>query len=55
VRRGERLGRIEVWTGETLLGARPLLAGRSVPRPGVGGRLRWYTTRTVHNLLGLLP
>jgi D-alanyl-D-alanine carboxypeptidase (penicillin-binding protein 5/6) len=55
VRRGERLGRIEVWTGGTLLGSRPLLAGRSVPRPGVGGRLRWYTTRTVHNLLGLLP
>jgi D-alanyl-D-alanine carboxypeptidase (penicillin-binding protein 5/6) len=55
VRRGDRLGRIEVWTGGTLLGARPLLAGRSVPRPGVGGRLRWYTTRTVHNLLGLLP
>jgi hypothetical protein len=32
---------------------RSLLAGRSVPRPGVGGRLRWYSTRTVHNLLGL--
>jgi serine-type D-Ala-D-Ala carboxypeptidase (penicillin-binding protein 5/6) len=55
VRRGERLGRIEVWTGGKLLGTRSLLAGRSVPRPGVGGRLRWYTTRTVHNLLGLLP
>ena len=54
VERGERLGRIEVWTGGKLLGTRPLLAGRSVARPGLGGRLRWYSTRTVHNLLGLL-
>jgi D-alanyl-D-alanine carboxypeptidase (penicillin-binding protein 5/6) len=55
VARGERLGRIEVWTGGKLLGTRPLLAGRSIRRPGVGGRLRWYSTRTAHNLLGLLP
>src|SRR5438105_14989730 len=53
VERGQRLGRIEIWTRGKLLGSRPLLAGRSVPRPGVGGRLRWYSTRTVHNLLGL--
>jgi D-alanyl-D-alanine carboxypeptidase (penicillin-binding protein 5/6) len=55
VERGQRLGRIEVWAGGKLLGARPLLAGRSVPRPGLGGRLRWYSTRTVHNLLALFP
>ena len=36
-----------------LLGTRPLLAGRTVPRPGLGGRVRWYSTRTVHNLLSL--
>jgi D-alanyl-D-alanine carboxypeptidase (penicillin-binding protein 5/6) len=53
VERGERLGRIDVFEGGKLLGSRPLLAGRSVPRPGLGGRLRWYSTRTVHNLLGL--
>ena len=51
--RGQRLGRIEVWDGRTLLGTRPLLAARSVPRPGFGGRLRWYATRTGHHLLGL--
>jgi D-alanyl-D-alanine carboxypeptidase (penicillin-binding protein 5/6) len=51
VTRGERLGRVEIWAGGKLLGARPLLAARSVPRPGVGGRLRWYATRTVHHLL----
>jgi D-alanyl-D-alanine carboxypeptidase (penicillin-binding protein 5/6) len=55
IRRGERLGRIDVLAGKKLLGSRPLLAGRSVPRPGVGGRLRWYSTRTMHHLLGLLP
>ena len=52
VERGERLGRIEVWAGRTKLGTRPLLAARSVPRPGVGGKLRWYATRTVHHFLG---
>jgi hypothetical protein len=47
------LGRIEIWDGRTLIGTRPLLAARSVSRPGLGGRLRWYATRTGHHLLGL--
>jgi D-alanyl-D-alanine carboxypeptidase (penicillin-binding protein 5/6) len=51
--RGQRLGRIEIWDGRKLLGTRPLLAARSVSRPGFGGRLRWYATRTGHHLLGL--
>ena len=55
VRRGERLGRVEVRQGGKLLGARPLVAARSVGRPGLGGRIRWYATRTVHDLVGLLP
>jgi D-alanyl-D-alanine carboxypeptidase (penicillin-binding protein 5/6) len=53
VAQGERLGRVEVWAGKTLLGARPLLASRAVPRPGLGGRLRWYGTRTIHHLVGI--
>jgi serine-type D-Ala-D-Ala carboxypeptidase (penicillin-binding protein 5/6) len=53
VSRGQRLGRIELWSGGTRLGVRPLLAARSVERPGLGGRLRWYGTRTVHHLMGL--
>lgn len=52
VRRGERLGRVEAWSGSRLLGSRPLFASRSVARPGVGGRLRWYATRTVKDLWG---
>ena len=55
VRRGQPLGRIEILVGGKLQGARTLLAARSVPRPGLGGRLRWYATRTVENLWGLMP
>ncbi|MGZ8716440.1 MAG: D-alanyl-D-alanine carboxypeptidase family protein [Gaiellaceae bacterium] len=51
--RGRTLGRVEVWDRRTLIGTRPLLAARSVPRPGLAGRLRWYATRTGHHLLGL--
>jgi D-alanyl-D-alanine carboxypeptidase (penicillin-binding protein 5/6) len=50
--RGQRLGRIDVFEGRKLLGSRPLLAARSVAKPGLGGRLRWYSTRTVHHLIG---
>jgi serine-type D-Ala-D-Ala carboxypeptidase (penicillin-binding protein 5/6) len=55
VQRGRVLGSVEVWSGDTLLGSRPLVAARSVSKPGLGGRLRWYATRTVHDLLGLIP
>jgi D-alanyl-D-alanine carboxypeptidase (penicillin-binding protein 5/6) len=54
VTRGQRVGRIEVWSGKTLLGTRPLVVGRTVAEPGLGGRLRWYSTRTVHHLIGFL-
>ncbi len=52
VRRGQVVGRVEVWSGKRLLGSRPLVASRSVARPGLVGRLGWYTTRTVHHVLG---
>jgi serine-type D-Ala-D-Ala carboxypeptidase (penicillin-binding protein 5/6) len=53
VARGEPLGRIEVWAGRERLGTRPLVASRAIGRPGFGGRLRWYGTRTVHHLAGI--
>ncbi|HET8895488.1 MAG TPA: D-alanyl-D-alanine carboxypeptidase family protein [Gaiellaceae bacterium] len=53
VRRGERLGRVEIWAGTTMIGSRLLIAARSAARPGVGGRIRWYATRTMHDLVGL--
>jgi D-alanyl-D-alanine carboxypeptidase len=53
VAKGQLLGTIEVRVGGQLLGVRPLVAARSVKRPGLGGRLRWYATRTVHDFVGL--
>ena len=50
VRRGEVLGRIEVWSGRRLVGTRPLVASRDVRRPGLAGRARWYARRTVHHI-----
>jgi hypothetical protein len=55
VRRGQRIGRVEVWSRARLLGSRPLYASRSVSLPGVGGRLRWYATRTVKDLWAFIP
>jgi D-alanyl-D-alanine carboxypeptidase (penicillin-binding protein 5/6) len=53
VRQGERLGRVEVWRGRTLVVSRPLSAARTVEKPGAVGRLSWYAGRTVHHFLGL--
>jgi D-alanyl-D-alanine carboxypeptidase (penicillin-binding protein 5/6) len=55
IARGAQLGRVEVWQDRKLLGTRPLLASRSVARPGLGARLRWYAGRTVHDVVGLFP
>jgi len=52
VRRGEPLGRVEVWEGSRLLGSRPLVASRSIPRPGLGGRVAFYAGRVFHHVLG---
>jgi D-alanyl-D-alanine carboxypeptidase (penicillin-binding protein 5/6) len=54
VRRGETVGRVEVWSRGRLLGSRPLVAARSVSRPGLTGRVAWYAGRTVHHVAGLL-
>lgn len=52
---GERLGTVEILRDGRLVGSRPLVASRSVARPGVPGRLRWYTTRTLHHLRNIFP
>jgi hypothetical protein len=51
LRAGEVLGRVRVWSGGKLIGSRDLVATRSVARPGLAGRVRWYARRTVHHLL----
>jgi serine-type D-Ala-D-Ala carboxypeptidase (penicillin-binding protein 5/6) len=52
VLKGAVLGRVEVWNGAHLLASGPLVASRSVVRPSMAGRLRFYATRTVHHVLG---
>jgi len=51
VRRGQVLGRIEVWEGKRMLGLEPLVAARSISRPGLTGRVGWYAGRTLHHVV----
>ena len=50
VHQGQKLGRVEVWDGSHLVGSRPLVASRSVARPGAPARIGWYATRTFQRL-----
>jgi D-alanyl-D-alanine carboxypeptidase (penicillin-binding protein 5/6) len=53
VRRGQVLGRIEIWSRGKLLGRRPLVASRSVAKPSLTGRVGWYAERTIHHVVDL--
>jgi len=50
VKRGQRVGEVRVYSGRRLVARRPLLAARSVARPGLGGRLGFYAGRTFHHV-----
>jgi hypothetical protein len=52
IRRGQRLGAVRVFSGGRLIGARALVAARSVDTPGTGGKLGFYTRRTFHHIGG---
>jgi D-alanyl-D-alanine carboxypeptidase (penicillin-binding protein 5/6) len=52
IRRGQVLGRVEIWSGRRLLGYRPLVAARRVAQPGLLGRAGWYAGRTVDDIAG---
>ena len=54
VRKGQRLGTVQVFQGRELVARAPLLASRSVARPGLLGRTRWYATRTLRHLTSML-
>jgi len=54
IRRGDALGRVEIWQDGRLLATRDLVASRTVNKPGFGGRLGWYAGRTIHHLAHLL-
>jgi hypothetical protein len=46
VHRGERLGEVRVLSGRRLVARAPLVAARSISRPGFFGRLGFYGGRT---------
>ncbi|TML33651.1 MAG: D-alanyl-D-alanine carboxypeptidase [Actinobacteria bacterium] len=52
VSRGQSLGKVRIYQRGRLVGAVPLLASRSVGRPGVAGRAGWYARRTLHHMAG---
>jgi D-alanyl-D-alanine carboxypeptidase (penicillin-binding protein 5/6) len=45
VRQGQTLGEVTVYDGDRLVASSPLVAARSVERPGAASRARWYATR----------
>jgi serine-type D-Ala-D-Ala carboxypeptidase (penicillin-binding protein 5/6) len=46
VSRGTRVGEVRVYSGRRLVVRAPLVAGRTVSKPHVGGRVGFYTGRT---------
>ena len=52
VSRGQSLGQVRIYQEGRLLGVVPLVAARSVTRPGLAGRAGWYAGRTLHHVLG---
>jgi D-alanyl-D-alanine carboxypeptidase (penicillin-binding protein 5/6) len=50
VRAGERFGVVRVYGGKRLLATRPLVAGRSIERPGLLGRVGFYGRRTAKHV-----
>jgi hypothetical protein len=54
VRKGQRLGRVEVYDGNRLVAATNLVAAAAVAEPGLLGKVRWYATRTVENFWGIV-
>jgi serine-type D-Ala-D-Ala carboxypeptidase (penicillin-binding protein 5/6) len=52
VRKGERLGEVRVYERGRLVARSPLVAERSISKPGALGRTGWYAGRTAHNMWG---
>jgi serine-type D-Ala-D-Ala carboxypeptidase (penicillin-binding protein 5/6) len=50
VAKGQMLGEVRVYAGRKLVAASPLVAARSITKPGFFGRVGWYTGRTLHHV-----
>jgi D-alanyl-D-alanine carboxypeptidase (penicillin-binding protein 5/6) len=55
VTRGQRLGTVVVYDGRRIVARSPLVATRSIDRPGALARTRFVATRAVERLAGWLP
>jgi serine-type D-Ala-D-Ala carboxypeptidase (penicillin-binding protein 5/6) len=49
VRKGQPLGEVRVYAGRRLVVRRPLVAARSIAKPGFVGRTGWYMGRAAHH------
>jgi D-alanyl-D-alanine carboxypeptidase (penicillin-binding protein 5/6) len=47
VKRGQRVGEVRIYSGRRLVARQPLIAARSVARPGFAGRAGFYARRTL--------
>jgi D-alanyl-D-alanine carboxypeptidase len=47
VERGQRVGEVRIYSGRRLVARQALIAGRSVAKPGLGGRAGFYAGRTL--------
>jgi serine-type D-Ala-D-Ala carboxypeptidase (penicillin-binding protein 5/6) len=47
VARGQHVGELRIYSGRRLVARRPLIAERSVSKPGLGGRAGFYAGRTL--------
>lgn len=50
VRAGQRVGEVRLYAGARLVARAPLVADRSVERPGLLGRVGWYAGRAAHHV-----
>jgi D-alanyl-D-alanine carboxypeptidase (penicillin-binding protein 5/6) len=53
VRKGQRLGRVEVYAGKRLVASSNLVASAAVGEPGLLGKAKWYVSQTAENLWGI--
>jgi len=52
VRKGTRLGEVRIFTGRRLIASSPLVAARTVRRPGTLDRIGFYAGRAAHHAWG---
>ena len=52
IAKGQRVGEVRVYDGRRLIARSPLVATRSIAKPGFFGRVGWYAGRTFHHIAG---